>query len=55
MIWIKLFFIQAKYEELEKVMTEKYTEMEKMKETADEKIRKLEDELTKVSTLFFWI
>ena len=51
--WIKLLFIKAKYGELEKVMVEQYTEMEKMKEAADEKNRELEVELTKVSTLFF--
>ena len=34
-------------------MAEKNKEMEKMKEAADEKIRQLEVELMKVSTLFF--
>ena len=54
--WIELFFMKAKYEELEKVMAEKNTEMEKMKEAADEKIRKLEVELKRVSTeIFSWI
>ena len=50
---IKLFLIKAKYEELEKVMAEKNTEMEKMKEAAHKKIRKLEVEVIRVSTLFF--
>ena len=47
--------MKAKYEELEKVMAEKNTEMEKMKEAADQKIRKLEVELKRVSTLFLYL
>ena len=48
---MEIFLIKAQYEELEKVMAEKNTEMEKMKEAADAKISKLEVELTRVSTL----
>ena len=42
------FFIQTKYEELQKVMAEREKEMDKMKEAAYQKILPLDQELRKV-------